>query len=121
MKKLVIAVFCLFLSIPAMAAGWTNWFTIDTLGYDNYLTDVDYSFFYIIPVGTVENPDSCSTPSKYVAGLTHHTFNVAQAANRREVSKLPTLAYTAGWQIRVYLSTCDLNLPNIKAIEIKKP
>ncbi len=121
MKKLIIATFCLLLSVPAMAAGWTNWFTIDSLGYDHYLTNTTITFFYIIPDGTIENPDLCSSSTKYVGGSVQTTISVGEAIGKIELSKLPTLAYTAGWQIRVYLSGCNNNEPFIKSVEIKKP
>ncbi len=121
MKKLLIATFCLFLSIPAMAASWTNWFTIDTLGYDLYQTNSTQAFFYIIPTGTVENPESCTSTSKYALGATSTSTTTPAALNNKEISKLPTLAYTAGWQIRLYLNGCEFNLPNGYMVEVKKP
>ncbi len=122
MKKLIVAAFCLFLSMPAIAGGWTNWFTIDTLGYDLALTDGSHAFFYIIPDGTIENPDLCSSTTKYVGGANNGaSASVGNTGNNREISKLPTLAYTAGWQIRLHLGGCSFNLPYANAVEIKKP
>ncbi len=122
MKKIVIAIFCLFLSVPAMAGGWTNWFTIDTLGYDFHHHDTSHAYFYVVPAGTVENPDSCTSTTRYAAGANHTTNSVATSVNAREISKLPTLAYTAGWQMRVYLNGCAFNaFPDARIIEIKKP
>lgn len=117
----MIVAFSLLISIPAMAAGWTNWFTIDSLGYDFYKTDAAYAFAYVIPDGTVENPDLCGSSSQYVLAESHNTATVAASNNAKESSKLPTLAYTAGWQVRLYLNGCQFGFPHAYAVEIKKP
>ncbi len=124
MKKLMIAAFCLFLSVPAMATGWTNWFTIDSLKfvYDGVESASSQSgSLIIIPVGTVENTVSCSTTDGYLRSDIAPSSTTGDASNRLAFDKLATLAYTAGWQARVYLSDCQYNRPRFKALEIKKP
>ncbi len=121
MKKIVIAAFCLILSVPAIAGTWTNWFTIDSLGYDLYNQGGSEAYFYIVPSGSVENPNSCTDTSHYVLGSTHSSHTVGDSLNKKETSKLPTLAYTAGWQIRLSIVGCQHNRPQANSIEIKKP
>ncbi len=121
MKKLIIATFLLFLSVPAMAGTWTNWFTVDSLIYDYSVTDPVHTLFFIVPDGTVENPESCTSSAKYILPNVSHANNTAgDVANRKDSSRLPTLAYTAGWQVRVHLNGCSFGSPLVTAIEIKR-
>ncbi len=126
MKKLIIAAFCLFISVPAMAAGWTNWFTISHIGHGVSETSVGTSNqngkFFIYPDGTVENLDSCTSSDAYGFAEVNYNNTNQWYAMIQDSIKLATLAYTAGWQVRLYINGCDgaTSRPYAKAIEIKK-
>ncbi len=127
MKKLIIAAFCLFFSVPAMAAGWTNWFTISHIGHGISETSVGVSSssgkFFIYPDGTVENLDSCSSSDAYGFAEVNLDSTNQWPTGVKDLIKLATLAYTAGWQVRLYLNGCNgaTPRPHARAIEIKKP
>lgn len=130
-KALVLSFFMLTIASTAMAAipgTWSDWFTIDQV--NETLWDVDgnssatASFRMTPPLEhTVTNPAGCSTTSNY-AIYGQYTGNHAGGYNHMiaEVHKLATLAFTAGYQVRVFVrnDACVASRPYVLAIDVKK-
>ncbi len=119
----VITTALLMFATQATAGGWTNWFTIQELGYHSDGTGIASSnigHFVIVPDGTVENLDSCGSASLYASQSMGSAAAQPTTQYYNQMAKLATLAYTAGWQVRVYLDGCETH-PRFKSVEIQKP
>ncbi len=125
LKILGISLVLLSFANVATAGSWTNWFTIDKIRWSSHVdtgTTSSYGAIMVYPDGTVENLLGCAVSDAYIGSQTP-TEATSFIYVYQELTKLVTLAYTAGWQIRLYLNSCEGSGPrnHFHTVELKKP
>ncbi len=118
LKILVISLGMMFLANGAMAADqWTNWFTITQLEAEQ---GTNAAIWFGIYADTIDTSQGCSTNDKYLFPSFNESSATGNHSSKEQLYKLATLAYTGGWQVRLYLSNCINNRPAAYRIQIKK-
>ncbi len=119
LKFIVLSVSMLVAANVASADGWTNWFNISKLG--NGLSGSEWSF-YIYPDGGGQDINSCGASDYYAASNYNVNNSQVEGTNVRDnLLKLASLAYTAGWQVRIYAQGCNGTRNAFWLIEVQKP
>ncbi len=121
MKVILVSLALMGFANGAMAGTWTGWFSIDKLRWSTIAdtgTTSGLGGVLVFPIGTLDNPLSCTGTDAYLSASQNATQTLY-----KELSKMATLAYTAGWQVRVYIDACagPGSRPHFHTIEIKKP